>query len=75
MIERVNDFVEALKAQAIIWQRDLDDPHLLHATALGQEVSLRIGDFPDAPLFTVFTSEGTLSQFDDRPLKWQIPPR
>lgn len=51
----------------ISWQRDLDDPFLFHGSALGQNHSLRIGDFPDEPMFTLMTEGRVRGQFDDRP--------
>jgi hypothetical protein len=71
----VDDLVSALKAEPIVWERDLDDPFLFHASALGHDLSLRIGNFPDEVMFSLSANGRHLDDFDNRPPGWEIPPR
>ncbi len=57
----------------IFWQEteDVDFPY--QATVDGTSWRLRINDFPDEPLFTLFIDEKEWGNFDDLPPTWDVP--
>jgi hypothetical protein len=69
------ELADAMKAEQIDWQRDLDDPYLFHGSALGHKLSLRMNDFPHEVMFTLLSEGTVIDEFDDRPGRWHLPSR
>ncbi|MFL6237903.1 MAG: hypothetical protein ACJ735_00225 [Actinomycetes bacterium] len=65
----------SLLAEPIEWARDPDDPYLFRGHALGRALKLRVGDFPDGALFTVYDGAEVLGTVADRPTGWRLPKR
>jgi len=61
---------EALKL-AIVWGKTDDVDYPYEAKAYNHKWRLRLNDFPDEPLFTIFIDEMDIGDFDDWPRNWK----
>lgn len=57
------------------WQIDATDQHLYHASFGDATWLLRINDFPDKVLFSLFRGGELMAEFDDRPSRWRFARR
>ena len=62
-----------LLSQEIHWQRDPERQGFFFAEIRGAKVELRLNNFPDEVLCTLFVGSESLN-VDDWGKKWQLPP-
>ncbi|GAA0725940.1 hypothetical protein Drose_17970 [Dactylosporangium roseum] len=63
-----------LTAIPIRWQRSGDGEFPYHAEVDGRVLTVRVNDFPVAPLYTLLVDGAELADLDDWPQVWQRPP-
>lgn len=63
--------LNALIKASVSWKQtdDVDFPYELHFE--GVHWKIRLNDFPDEPLFSVFENGRHVADFDDWPAHWQ----
>ena len=61
-----------LIAAAIDWQADLDNPFVFHADHGGVHWTLKVNDFPEQVMFSLFRSDALVAEFDNRPSGWHM---
>ena len=61
----------ALVQAVLTWVFDPEDEGWFVATFLGQAVYMRINNFPDENLYSVWLGDGWLD-FDDLPANWSV---
>jgi hypothetical protein len=59
--------------QKLKWEKTPDALHPLRTQADGQELRIRIGDFPEEPMYTLLVGDQEIVQFDDWPKDWRRP--
>ena len=59
--------------QKLEWVKTSDALHPLRTKAEGQELRIRIGDFPEESMYTLLVGEQEVAQFDDWPKTWSRP--
>ncbi|WP_199732693.1 MULTISPECIES: hypothetical protein [Corallococcus] len=64
---------EQLLSQKLEWVKTTDVLHPLRTKADGQELRIRIGDFPEESMYTLLVGEQEVAQFDDWPKAWSRP--
>lgn len=69
----VHPLVDRLARERVEWSRDADNPFVFRASALGHNFTLRLNDFPNEVMFSVFADGELLAEFDDRPRGWRLP--
>lgn len=57
----------------IQWQESEDADYPYETEIDGARWRLRLNDFPDEPLFTLFIGDTEWGHFDDLPPGWQTP--
>jgi hypothetical protein len=57
----------------ILWQETEDPDFPYDAVVDGDRWRLRINDFPEEPLFTLFINDEEWGHFDDLPPLWTVP--
>ena len=68
--EAPSDFLRELLEAKITWLPS-DDPCVFDALFNGEPIRLRMNDFPDYPLWTVFFLNQEVD-IDDRPKSWRV---
>jgi len=65
------DFLKALRDAEITWIATRGDPTLFDAVFEGEHVQIRLNEFPEAPIYTVFFRS---EEFDleEGPKTWQL---
>jgi len=65
------DFLKALRDAEITWIATGGDPTLFDAVFEGEHVQIRLNEFPEAPIYTVFFRS---EEFDleEGPKTWQL---
>ncbi|MFG2987713.1 hypothetical protein ACGFZK_00040 [Streptomyces sp. NPDC048257] len=59
----------------VAWH-DVDSPAFPYAArADGRWLILRLNDFPEHPLYTLFVDARAVADMDDVPVAWRLPPR
>lgn len=66
------DSIKALRRLRIDWQETEDKPYEFSANVEGEELRLRLNDFPEEPLCTLF-SQGKEVDLDDLGPRWTLP--
>jgi len=56
----------------IDWRVDLGSPFVFHVEREGVGWSLRVNDFPDEVMFSLFRAGVLVAEFDDRPVGWHL---
>ncbi len=64
--------VKMLFKKGIVWQKAKGENGKWYTDFNGERFTLQMNDFPDEPLFTVFSDSDAVN-FDDPPLMWFIP--
>ena len=67
----LNESQRVLRA-TISWQKTAESAYVFNAFFEGKEVRLRLNDFPDEPLCTLFVSIDEI-QVDEFPKCWTLP--
>ncbi len=65
------DFPEYFNAK-IIWNEEKIDRFHFHANVDGKKLSLRLNDFPEEPMFTLFVDNFPVINFTERPENWKM---
>ncbi|EPX55580.1 hypothetical protein D187_009191 [Cystobacter fuscus DSM 2262] len=65
---------EELLQRKLKWEKTPDAFHPMRTEVDGQELRIRVGDFPEESLYTLLAGDQELAQFDDWPKTWQRPP-
>ncbi|MFY0578616.1 hypothetical protein ACN28S_33835 [Cystobacter fuscus] len=65
---------EELLQRKLKWEKTPDAFHPMRTEVDGQELRIRVGDFPEEALYTLLAGDEELAQFDDWPKTWQRPP-
>ena len=60
--------------QKLKWERTPDALHPMVTQVDGRQLRIRIGDFPEEPMYTLLEGDTEVLQFDDWPRTWQRPP-
>ena len=61
------------QSAAVEWMPSTD-PGFVWQAAMGSGIwRVRINDFPDEPLYTVYVDDGKVGDFDDWPATWTRP--
>ena len=61
------------ECRLIAWSRTLDTHFPFLATVEGECWRLRINDFPDEPLYTLFVGQEQVQHVEDFPVSWSRP--
>lgn len=61
------------RGRAIVWSGTSDAEHPYRARVDGQDWVVRIGDFPEESLYTLFIEGSEIESFDDWPAAWTRP--
>jgi hypothetical protein len=61
-----------LSDKVVAWQETQDSRFPYRATVDQQDWQLRMNDFPDEPLYTLFIEGREIIHFTKRPSAWQI---
>jgi hypothetical protein len=64
--------LEQLQNAKMDWQTTSESPYIFQAVFEGKTIRLRLNDFPDEPLCTVFI-EGTETDLHEFPTFWTLP--
>lgn len=59
------------RARAIAWLKGPDPEYIWVAEVDGRPWVIRLGDFPDEPLYTLLVDGRPALEFDDWPAAWQ----
>ena len=68
----MSNVAEQLQRTNIGWQKTNESAYLFKALFNGKEVRLRLNDFPDEPLGTLFVDAHEV-QIEDFPRCWTLP--
>jgi hypothetical protein len=68
----VHDFLEALKQADVAWQKTKESPYIFRTSFEGKEIRLRLNDFPEEPLATVFIGDQK-TDIHEFPGCWTLP--
>ncbi len=63
-----------LTATPIRWEHSGDGEFPYHAEVDGRTLTVRVNDFPAAPLYTLIVDGAELTDLDDWPTVWRRPP-
>ena len=58
------------RTRAISWRNGPDPEYIRVATVDGQAWVIRLGDFPDEPMYTLLVDGEPVLEFDDWPPAW-----
>jgi hypothetical protein len=58
----------------VVWSRTADVDHPLCALVNSERWTLRLGDFPAEPLYTLVVNGEEIGSFDTWPVDWVRPP-
>jgi len=58
---------------AIVWEHSGDGEFPYRATVEGQTLTIRVNDFPDEPLYTLFVGDIEFEDLEDWPPLWVRP--
>lgn len=64
-------FLEALQDTELTWIATRNDPTFFEAVFEGEHVQIRMNDFPDEPIYTVFF-RGEEIDIEESPRKWHL---
>lgn len=59
--------------EKLLWQRGTDPQYPYVAEFDGEQFVVRLNDFPDDQLYTLFVNDVELTSFDDWPEHWKRP--
>jgi hypothetical protein len=62
--------IETLRCKKIEWHETRDPEYPLWATLNSTRLTLRVNDFPVAPLYSLFADGWHVGDFDDWPGAW-----
>ena len=65
------NLIQSLLDEKIAWVKEVGRPRWL-GFHNGEKCELRMNDFPDEPLYTLFW-QGQSMDFDNTPSRWTIP--
>ena len=69
--DRVDDLEQVLAADAV-FADDPDDQGWLTARAADQQIYVRMGDFPDEDLWSLWLGDGRWMDFTVAPARWAL---
>ena len=58
---------------AVEWIPSIDSAFVWQASAGNDFWQVRVNDFPDEPLYTLYVDGGQVGDFDDWPATWRRP--
>ncbi|MDR3406721.1 MAG: hypothetical protein P4L99_29820 [Chthoniobacter sp.] len=70
-MKRADDNLLALQSSELSWIATRKDPRLFEAVFDGEHIQLRLNDFPDEPIFTVFFRDREID-IEESPKKWRL---
>lgn len=70
-MKSVQDFLQALQNTELKWIATLSDPTFFDTVFEGEHVQIRMNDFPDEPIYTVFF-RGEEIDMEESPRKWRL---
>ena len=74
-LEIFNEIKSEVFKESIQWQKNIDtdmDIFPFKATVDSQIWKLRVNNFPDEPMYTLFINDKAILTFDDKPSTWII---
>ena len=66
----MNDKFQHVLNRPLVWQRTEDPIDRYKTLVDGQHWLVRINDFPEEPMYTLFICEEEIVSFDDWPNEW-----
>jgi len=67
----INNVLKDIQETKITWVASKDNPATFEAVFNGEQVRLRINDFPDEPLYTLFIRDEAID-IEERPRVWHL---
>lgn len=70
-MKTVGDFLKDIEQAKLTWIAIKDAPAMFEAAFAGEYIKLRLNDFPDEPLYTVFIRNEPID-IEERPRGWHL---
>jgi hypothetical protein len=70
----ISQFLNDIQQAKITWIATRDDPTLFEAVFNGEHVQLRMNDFPDEPIYTLFVRDKAID-IEEGPQVWHLDHR
>jgi hypothetical protein len=67
----ISEFLKDIQETEITWIATKDDPTVFEAIFGGEHVQLRMNDFPDEPIYTLFVRDEAID-IDEGPRIWHL---
>jgi len=67
----INNVLRDIQQTKITWVATKDDPTIFEAFFNGEHVRLRLNDFPDEPLYTLFLRDKAVD-IEEGPTAWHL---
>jgi len=64
--------IDELQQSEIAWRASRESPYMFQAVFKGEDILVRLNDFPDEPLCTIII-RGTETDVHDFPKCWTLP--
>jgi hypothetical protein len=67
----INEFLKDIQQMEITWVETKNDPAMFEAVFAGEHVKLRLNDFPDEPICTLFIRDKGID-IEEHPRIWHL---